>query len=155
MKKRFAAHGFELTPNNLRQVRVPRGAEALPNEAESRRILGSHGGHAVYFLPGIPREMERIYLDHVAPRLRAHMARRECLCSCAHLARLRHGRIAHRSPPSQAAENIPRATLHFRTDAPENHVKVVIRGLTRTRTKSCWSKWIVTCANALAPGSTA
>src|SRR5262245_6206139 len=33
MKKRFSAHGFELTPNNLRQVRVPVGADALPNAA--------------------------------------------------------------------------------------------------------------------------
>ena len=33
MKKRFATHGFELTPNNLRQVRIPTGAQALPNAA--------------------------------------------------------------------------------------------------------------------------
>ena len=33
MKKRFSTHGFEMTPNNLRQVRVPNGAEALPNAA--------------------------------------------------------------------------------------------------------------------------
>jgi nicotinamide-nucleotide amidase len=68
MKKRFAAHGFELTPNNLRQVRVPHGAEALPNEAGiAPGFCVRMAGHAVYFLPGIPREMERIYLDHVAP----------------------------------------------------------------------------------------
>jgi len=79
MKKRFAAHGFELTPNNLRQVRVPRGAEVLPNEAGiAPGFLVRMAGHAVYFLPGIPREMERIYLDHVAPRLRATWPRREC-----------------------------------------------------------------------------
>src|SRR3954451_24958521 len=33
MKKRFATHGFELTPNNLRQVRIPVGAQALGNTA--------------------------------------------------------------------------------------------------------------------------
>src|SRR5215510_7866390 len=31
MKQRFSTHGFELTPNNLRQVRIPNGARALPN----------------------------------------------------------------------------------------------------------------------------
>src|SRR5262249_11223864 len=30
MKERFARSGFQLTPNNLRQVRVPRGAQVLP-----------------------------------------------------------------------------------------------------------------------------
>ena len=33
MKKRFSTHGFEMTPNNLRQVRIPNGARALPNAA--------------------------------------------------------------------------------------------------------------------------
>src|SRR5208283_1315602 len=48
MKKRFAAHGFELTPNNLRQVRVPHGAEALPNEAGiAPGFLVRIAGHAV------------------------------------------------------------------------------------------------------------
>ena len=35
MKQRFSTHGFELTPNNLRQVHVPEGGEALPNAAGS------------------------------------------------------------------------------------------------------------------------
>src|SRR5215471_3650052 len=31
MKERFARSGFQLTPNNLRQVRVPKAATVLPN----------------------------------------------------------------------------------------------------------------------------
>src|SRR3954471_9938924 len=70
MKQRFSTHGFELTPNNLRQVRVPAGGEALPNAAgiaPGFRI--ALGGCESFFLPGVPREMERIFGDHVAPRL--------------------------------------------------------------------------------------
>jgi nicotinamide-nucleotide amidase len=86
-------------------------------------------GHAVYFLPGIPREMERIYLDHVAPRLRAHMAAQGVPGAAVrtwHVYGMGESHIDHRL--AKLLENIPRATLHFRTDAPENHVKVVIRG---------------------------
>jgi nicotinamide-nucleotide amidase len=130
MKKRFAAHGFELTPNNLRQVRVPHGAEALPNEAGiAPGFFVRIAGHAVYFLPGIPREMERIYLDHVAPRLRAHMAAYKVPAAAVrtwHVYGMGESHIDHRL--AKLLENIPHATLHFRTDAPENHVKVVIRG---------------------------
>lgn len=130
MKKRFAAHGFELTPNNLRQVRVPHGAEALPNEAGiAPGFLVRIAGHAVYFLPGIPREMERIYLDHVAPRLRAHMAAQKVPVAAVrtwHVYGMGESHINHRL--AKLLENVPHATLHFRTDAPENHVKVVIRG---------------------------
>ncbi len=130
MKTRFAAHGFELTPNNLRQVRVPRGAEALTNEAGiAPGFLVRIAGHAAYFLPGIPREMERIYLDHVAPRLRAHMAAQGVPVAAVrtwHVYGMGESHIDHRL--AKLLENIPNATLHFRTDAPENHVKVVIRG---------------------------
>jgi molybdenum cofactor synthesis domain-containing protein len=35
MKKRFSTHGFELTPNNLRQVRIPNGAK----DRHGRRVL--------------------------------------------------------------------------------------------------------------------
>ena len=130
MKKRFAAHGFEMTPNNLRQVRVPHGALALPNEAGiAPGFCVRIAGHAVYFLPGIPREMERIYLDHVAPRLRAHMAAQGVPAAAVrtwHVYGMGESHIDHRL--AKLLENIPHATLHFRTDAPENHVKVVIRG---------------------------
>ena len=68
MERAFAARGFELTPNNLRQVRVPAGARALPN------AVGIAPGFAVtlgraqaFFLPGVPREMQRIFADHIAP----------------------------------------------------------------------------------------
>jgi nicotinamide-nucleotide amidase len=130
MKARFAAHGFELTPNNLRQVRVPHDAETLTNEAGiAPGFLVRIAGHAAYFLPGIPREMERIYLDHVAPRLRAHMAAQGVPVAAVrtwHVYGMGESHIDHRL--AKLLENIPNATLHFRTDAPENHVKVIIRG---------------------------
>jgi len=130
MKARFAAHGFELTPNNLRQVRVPRGAEALPNSAGiAPGFLVRLGASAVYFLPGIPRETERIYFEHVAPRLRAHMAAQGVPAAAVrtwHVYGMGESHIDHRL--AGVLDDLPQATLHFRTAAPENHVKVVIRG---------------------------
>ena len=59
MKQRFSTHGFELTPNNLRQVRIPNGARALPNAAGiAPGFVVSLGGAEAYFMPGVPREME-------------------------------------------------------------------------------------------------
>ena len=75
MKQRFSTHGFELTPNNLRQVRVPAGGEALPNAAgiaPGFRI--ALGGAEGYFMPGVPREMQKIFTDEVASRLRRRVA---------------------------------------------------------------------------------
>jgi nicotinamide-nucleotide amidase len=61
MKKRFSAHGFEMTPNNLRQVRVPKGAEAMPNNAGIAPGFHIKLEEAdAFFMPGVPREMQRI-----------------------------------------------------------------------------------------------
>ncbi len=131
MKTRFSAHGFELTPNNLRQVRVPKGAEALPNGA------GIAPGFRVkldkaeaFFLPGVPREMERIFVDHVAPRLGKLIEKAGATASLVrtwHVYGMGESHIDHRL--AGVLEGVTGATLHFRTAFPENHVKVVVRGV--------------------------
>jgi nicotinamide-nucleotide amidase len=130
MKKRFSAHGFELTPNNLRQVRVPKGAEALPNGA------GIAPGFRIeldaaeaFFLPGVTREMERIFLDHVGPRLSKMLEKAGVpppLIRTWHVYGMGESHIDHRL--AGLLEGVPGSSLHFRTDHPENHVKVVLRG---------------------------
>jgi nicotinamide-nucleotide amidase len=130
MKKRFSAHGFEMTPNNLRQVRVPKGAEALPNGAGIAPGFRVEMGDAeAFFLPGVPREMERIYLDHVGPRLAKMLEKAGVpppLIRTWHVYGMGESHIDHRL--AGLLESVPGASLHFRTDHPENHVKVVLRG---------------------------
>src|SRR5450432_422766 len=112
MKKRFSTHGFELTPNNLRQVRIPVGSKALPNSAGiAPGFVVRLGGAEAFFLPGVPREMERMFLDEVAPRLHKRMG---------------ESHIDHRL--SGLLTGVEGATLHFRTSHPVNHVKVVVCG---------------------------
>lgn len=62
------SHGRTMTESNAKQADFPRGATVLPNP------LGSAPGFAVsvegaraYFMPGVPREMYRMFDDHVAP----------------------------------------------------------------------------------------
>jgi nicotinamide-nucleotide amidase len=138
MKDRFARLGFELTPNNLRQVRVPVGALALPNGvgiAPGFRVrlpaaTAARSGADAYFLPGVPREMERIFGDHIAPALAAAggaAIARQAVRTW-HVLGMGESHIDHRLAgllDETGAAGV--ATLHFRTAAPENHVKVVVR----------------------------
>jgi nicotinamide-nucleotide amidase len=130
MKKRFSAHGFEMTPNNLRQVRVPKGAEALMNEAGIAPGFRVQMEQAdAFFLPGVPREMQRIYLDHVGPAV-AKLLEKAGVPPPAvriwHVYGMGESHIDHRL--AGVLDNFAGATLHFRTADPENHVKVVVRG---------------------------
>jgi nicotinamide-nucleotide amidase len=130
MKKRFSAHGFEMTPNNLRQVRVPKGAEAMPNAAGIAPGFHVNLGEAeAFFLPGVPREMQRIFADHVAPRLEKLLEKSGVPPSAIrtwHVYGMGESHIDHRL--AGLLEGFPGASLHFRTADPENHVKVVVRG---------------------------
>jgi nicotinamide-nucleotide amidase len=129
MKQRFSAHGFELTPNNLRQVRVPEGAQAFANPAGIAPGFAIPVGDAeAYFLPGIPREMESMFTAECMPRLVKRMedsgAPRAAVRTF-HVYGMGESHIDHRLVG--LIENIPDTTVHFRTAAPENHVKIVVR----------------------------
>ena len=129
MKKRFATHGFEMTPNNLRQVRVPNGAEALPNAAGIAPGFSVRlGGAEAYFLPGVPREMEKIFVDGVLPRLTRQLTESggpPPATRTWHLYGMGESHIDHRL--SGILTGVEGATLHFRTSMPVNHVKLVVR----------------------------
>ena len=127
MKKRFSTHGFELTPNNLRQVRIPNGTRALPNTAGiAPGFVVPLGTAEAFFLPGVPREMEKMFTDEVMPRLHAPAGRAgRAAAGHAHLAPVRDGRIAHRPPPGRHPDR------HRRRDAALPH----------RRTPSTTSSW--------------
>jgi nicotinamide-nucleotide amidase len=154
MKKRFATHGFDLTPNNLRQVRIPTGAQALPNAAgiaPGFRI--SLGGAEAYFLPGVPREMEKMFTEHVAPRLASHMSELGMPPPAVrtwHVYGMGESHIDHRL--AGLLTGVEGATLHFRTANPENHVKVVVRDRNLERGRATLEKIELELRKRIGPG---
>ena len=63
LRERFGAHGFpDLPTSNLSQAEVPRGAQVLANAlGTAPGLLMEHEGHSLALLPGVPREMKRIF----------------------------------------------------------------------------------------------
>lgn len=133
MEARFAARGFVITPNNLRQVRVPEGADVLANEVGI--APGFHlmvGGAALFAMPGVPREMKSIFERAIAPRLgeilagapaTARRVWRVAGMGESHVAHRLEGLLDEALGPDQAQG----ATLHFRIAYPETLVTVVVR----------------------------
>jgi nicotinamide-nucleotide amidase len=72
LRERFFARGVAVTPNNLRQVRVPKGAIVLPNQAGLAPGFAIElGGSTLFFLPGVPRELKPMFDAEVVPRVQA------------------------------------------------------------------------------------
>jgi nicotinamide-nucleotide amidase len=154
MKKRFSTHGFELTPNNLRQVRIPQGADPFLNSAGiAPGFRARLGGAEGYFLPGVPREMERMFIDDVAPRLQRRMAEFGVPPPAVrtwHVYGMGESHIDHRL--AGLLGGIEGATLHFRTAIPENHVKVVVRDSDPDRGRATLEKIDAELRKRIGPG---
>jgi nicotinamide-nucleotide amidase len=127
MERRFARAGFALTPNNLRQVRVPAGAEVFPNPAGVAPGFAVRLGAAtVFVMPGVPRELQAIFEQSVGGRVEAlaatgpRIAKRIYRCfgkGESHVDHALRGLV----------DGVPGATLHFQVAFPETLVKVVVR----------------------------
>jgi nicotinamide-nucleotide amidase len=123
----FTERNFTITPNNLRQVRVPGGARVLHN----RKGLapGFHvqlGSADLFFMPGVPREMKVIYQEGVTIFLQtlltdgAKAAKRTW-----RVAGMGESHVDHAL--TGLLDGISDVTLHFRIAYPENLVTVVVR----------------------------
>jgi nicotinamide-nucleotide amidase len=76
----FAAMGRTMTPNNLKQARIPHGATLIENPLGTAPGFFMRTGKATYyFLPGVPREcramMEATVLPHLAATVHGQVFR--------------------------------------------------------------------------------
>jgi nicotinamide-nucleotide amidase len=129
MEKRFAGR-IEVTPIQLRQVRVPEGARVYQNPAGLAPCFeASVRGVPVVCLPGIPRELHAIYDAHLEARFREL---RESRGAIERIAR-RIYRVFGKgeSQISQLCrgivDDVPGATIHYQVKFPETLVKLVVR----------------------------
>ncbi len=129
MTARFAGR-IEVTPIQLRQVRVPARARVYVNPAGlAPGFETSIRGVPVVCLPGIPRELHAIYDAHLEARFREL---RESRGAVERIAR-RIYRVFGRgeSQISQLCrgivDDVPGATIHYQVKFPETLVKLVVR----------------------------
>lgn len=80
LEKRFAARGWKMASNNLKQADVLTGATVLPNAngtAPGQWILGKYNEHnrIIILLPGPPHELKPLFDEQCFERLRAKVPR--------------------------------------------------------------------------------
>jgi len=67
----FRARGRRMTPNNRKQALIPAGAEVIRNPlGTAAGFFVRHNSSLLVSLPGVPKEMKRMFTDSVLPRLR-------------------------------------------------------------------------------------
>jgi len=125
LEERWRSRGGDMPASNRKQADLPASAEILPNPVGTAPGFAVRiGGAEAFFMPGVPREMRRIFTDTIAPRLASRAKRRS------HQLHLRtFGRTE--SDLACALEGIeqahPGVTLGYRAHFPEIELKVLAR----------------------------
>lgn len=131
MRKLFDDRGLGLTANNLRQVRIPSGAQVLANRTGlapgfSVMLAKTRG----FFLPGVPREMKPMFLEQVVPRIRQTLPKQATLRKVYRTLGLGESHVDHRLA-DLLAKCVPahvRVSIHYRLAFPEVLVTLLLSG---------------------------
>lgn len=130
IRRRFERLGRTMSTSNAKQADFPRGATVLPNPLGTAPgfMVELHGARA-FFMPGVPREMERMFDEQVVPRIGALAPNDR------HQVRFRTFGL----PESVVGEKLdgveagfPGVTLGYRARFPEIEVKVLARAADRS-----------------------
>jgi nicotinamide-nucleotide amidase len=129
IRRRFEKLGRMMSESNGKQADFPKGATVLPNPiGTAPGFMVELRGAQAFFMPGVPREMKRMFDDHVVPRIR------EMAPNNLHQIRFRTFGL----PESVVGEKLagiegsfPGVTIGYRAHFPEIEVKVLARASDR------------------------
>jgi nicotinamide-nucleotide amidase len=126
IRRRFERIGRSMTPSNAKQADFPEGADILPNAIGTAPGFGVRFGEcAAYFLPGVPREMKRMFEEQVATRIRT-LAPNNHFQSRLRLFGLPESVVGERLAGVEST--FAGTTIGYRAHFPEIEVKVLARG---------------------------
>ncbi len=125
IRRRIEKAGRSLTASNAKQADFPQGADILSNPVGTAPGFGvTVGGASAFFMPGVPREMQRMFEEQVVPRIRTLATQNT------HQVRLR----TYGLPESLVGERLagveeafPGVVIGYRAHFPEIEVKVLAR----------------------------
>jgi nicotinamide-nucleotide amidase len=134
IRRRFEKLGRVMSDTNAKQADFPKGSQVLPNP------IGTAPGFSVeirgaraFFMPGVPREMQRMFDEQIVPRIR------EIAPNDSHQIRFRSFGL----PESVVGEKLegvegsfPGVTIGYRAHFPEIEVKVLARSSDRAAATS-------------------
>jgi nicotinamide-nucleotide amidase len=125
VRRRFERLGRTMTASNAKQADFPDGADILPNPVGTAPGFGVRSGECVaYFLPGVPREMRKMFEEQVAPRIRT-LAPNTLFQAHLRTFGLPESGVGERL--AGVEETFPGTTIGYRAHFPEIEVKVLVR----------------------------
>jgi nicotinamide-nucleotide amidase len=138
IRQRFEKVGRVMTDSNAKQADFPEGAEVLANPIGTAAGFAIQVGKArAFFMPGVPREMKRIFDGEVVPRIR------DLAPNVHYQVRLRTFGLPESTVGDKLRgleEENPGIIIGYRAHFPEIEVKVLARGGTHSAAREVCEK---------------
>jgi nicotinamide-nucleotide amidase len=128
LRELFGNLGLEMTPNNERQAWIPRGSRVVPNPMGTAPGFSiRHDGCLMVFLPGVPRELERMLEESVIAMVLEHCGSGFQVCSrTLKIFGLSEAKIDQMV--KGALEALDGVSLASLPQYPENRLRLTVRG---------------------------
>lgn len=135
MRRRFIERNFAITPNNLRQVRIPSGATVLANRTGAAPGFAVQKGEVrAFFMPGVPKEMKPMFVEQAIPLVRQLLPPTVTMRRIYRTLGLGESHVDHRladlldvTEARRHAQQVA-VTIHYRLAFPEVLVTLLARG---------------------------
>lgn len=135
MRRRFIERNFAITPNNLRQVRIPSGATVLANRTGAAPGFAVQKGEVrAFFMPGVPKEMKPMFVERAIPLVRQLLPPTVTVRRIYRTLGLGESHVDHRLADLLDVTEVRRhaqqvaVTIHYRLAFPEVLVTLLARG---------------------------
>lgn len=134
IRRRFATIGRPMGPSNEKQADFPEGATILPNANGTAPGFSVELGAArLFFMPGVPSEMQAMFTAHVEPAISPRASR---TTHQIHLRTFGAGESAIGEALAGLEAELPGITLGYRASFPEVEVKVLARAADDTQAEA-------------------
>jgi nicotinamide-nucleotide amidase len=126
IRRRLEKFGRTMSDTNAKQADFPEGADVLPNPIGTAPGFGVRLGECLAFvMPGVPREMKKMFEEQVAPRIRV-LAPHNLYQSRLRTFGLPESLVGEKL--AGVEQSFPGTTIGYRAHFPEIEVKVLARG---------------------------
>jgi nicotinamide-nucleotide amidase len=138
LKEKFQKWNLTFTRSDEKQARLPQGAEPLPNPIGLCGFKLEEGAKAIFFFPGVPREMKGIVEEALLPFLRKKIRSEKEIVRSALFKVFGISEARVKEVIEGITGNIELAYL---PSFPEIHLRVIVRGISEkevaARLKQC------------------
>lgn len=149
IRDRFTALGATMSDNNLRQARLPAGAQGWPPVGTAPGFVVEIDGVPVWALPGVPWELQQLFDEHVAPDVLERTGGQATITRVVHVTSMGESQVSEAMADVEARAAEAGVHVAYLATRSEIQVKLTVTGEDRDHAWASAQDWVDEAVEAL------